>query len=96
MKSMKKVEIIMEAIYLSRVLKLFKKHSIVHYTLIRDIEGNGTHGLMMNDDVTDIGKNDYLFTVCEEEKFLQMKDEIRTFTKRFGGKCFVTDTMMLL
>jgi nitrogen regulatory protein PII len=96
MKNMKKVEIIFEAIYLKRLLDLFKKHSINSYTLIRDIEGKGSHGLMLNDDITDVGTNDYLFTACDEEKYLEIKEEIRAFTKRYGGKCFVTDTMMLL
>ena len=95
MKSMKKVEIIIAAIYLQKVLQIFKKYSITNYTLIRDIEGSGEHGLMVLDDVTDVGTNDYLFTACDEEKFLEIKDEIQKFTKRYGGACFVADTMML-
>ena len=96
MKGMKKVEIIIEAVYIKRLLDLWKKHKVDKYTLIRDIEGRGGHGLRMNDDVTDVGSNDYIFTLCDEDKYLEFKEELRSFTKRYGGKCFVSDTMMLL
>jgi nitrogen regulatory protein PII len=96
MKSMKKVEIVFEAVYLTKILKLLNKHDIVKYSLIKDLEGRGSHGLKLNDDITCVGSNDYIFTLCEEEQFLSLKEELRTFIKRYGGKCFVTDTMMLL
>lgn len=96
MKSMKKVEIIVEAVYLNRLLQLLENYKITSYTLIRDIEGRGGHGIRMNDDVTDVGSNNYIFTVCEEEVFLSIKEEIRSFVKRYGGKCIVTDAMVIL
>lgn len=96
MKNMKKVEIVFEAVYLNKLLNLLNKHKIVKYSLIKDLEGRGGHGLKMNDDVSCIGSNDYIFTLCEEEQFLAVKEDLRVFIKRYGGKCFVTDTMMLL
>lgn len=96
MKNMKKVELIIEAVYINRVLDLFNKHAISGYTIIRDIEGAGGHGLKMADDVSDVFSNDLIFTVCDEEKWIEMKEEIRVFENKYGGKCFVSDTMMLL
>lgn len=96
MKSMKKVEVIIESVYLNRLLDLFKSKGIRHYTLIKDVEGNGGHGLRMNDDVTDVGSNSYIFTVCEEETFLSLKEDIRSFVKKYGGKAIVTDAMVIL
>jgi nitrogen regulatory protein PII len=93
--AMKKVEIVVEAIYINRLLELFKKHDITRYTLIRDVEGCGSHGHMMNDSVGDVNSNDYLFTAIEEDKFLEIKEDIRTFTIKYGGKCFVSDTMVI-
>lgn len=93
---MKKVEIVVEAIYLNKMLQLLKDYGIHSYTLIRDIEGQGGHGLRLNDDVTDVGTNCYLFTACEEVLFLSMKEEIRAFVKKYGGKCIVTDAMVIL
>lgn len=92
---MKKIELVVEAIYINRLLDLFKKHSIKSYTLIRDVEGCGGHGHMQNDSVGNFNSNDYIFTAVEEEKFLEIKEGIRTFTVKYGGKCFVSDTMMI-
>ena len=72
MKNMKKIEVIVESVYLSRLLDLFRLKGITGYTIIRDIEGCGGHGLKMADEVTDVFSNNYIFTVCDEEKFLFM------------------------
>jgi nitrogen regulatory protein PII len=96
MKKMKKIEIIIESIYLNKVLDLFKKREITGYTIIRDIEGSGGHGLKPADQFSDILSNNYIFTVCEEEKLEEIREEIRSFIKKYGGKCIVTDALMLL
>lgn len=95
MKSMKKIEVIVESVYLNRFLELFKQKEITGYTIIRDIEGCGEHGLKMADEVTDVFSNNYIFTVCDEEKFLFTIEDIRTFIKKYGGKCIITDVMLL-
>lgn len=96
MKKMKKVELIIEAVYENRLLELFKDHDIHGYTLIKDIEGAGGHGLKTADDVTDVFSNIYIFTVCEEERYEKMDKDIRTFLARYGGKCMLSDVMLLL
>lgn len=96
MKQMKKVEVIIESAYMKMFLELFSKNSIKDYTLIRDIEGHGSHGLKSADDITDVFSNNYIFTVCEEHTFENMKEDVRAFIKRYGGKCIVSDVMMLL
>ncbi|RXK12825.1 transcriptional regulator [Halarcobacter mediterraneus] len=96
MENMKKVEIIIESVYINRLLDLFKNYEINGYTIIRDIEGCGGHGLRTADEVTDVFSNNYIFTVCTDSKFEEIKEEIRAFTKKYGGKCIVSDSMMLL
>ena len=93
---MKKVELIIESVYINRLLELFKKHSIIGYTIIKNIEGRGGHGLKTADDVSDVFTNIYVFTVCEENVFLAMKEEIRSFVTKYGGKCIITDAMVIL
>jgi len=96
MKSMKKVEFIFESVYMNRLLDIFKNNNISGYTIIKNIEGCGGHGLKTADDVTDVFSNNYVFTVCEKEQFLSMEKEIRAFTKKYGGKCIVSDAMLLI
>ena len=96
MKSMKKVELIFEAIYVNKVLEIFTKHDISGYTVIKDIEGYGGHGLKTADDVSGALSNIYIFTVCDADQYQSMDKDIRSFLKRFGGKCMLTDVMLLL
>ena len=96
MKSMKKVEIIIESLYMKRLLKLFEDHSITGYTVIKDLEGYGGHGLKTADDVTDVFTNILVFTVCDAEVYEKMDKDIRAFLHAYGGKCILTDVMLLL
>lgn len=96
MKKMKKVEIIVESVYINRLVELLRKNGISGYTIIRDIEGSGVHGIKTADDVSDVLSNNYLFTVCEEEKFLSMENSIKSFIKKYCGKCIVSDVMVLI
>jgi len=96
MKNMKKVELIIEAVYVNRLIELFKNHDIHGYTVIKDIEGAGGHGLRTADDVSDIFSNNYVFTVCESHQFEDMEIDIRKFLEKYGGKCMLSDVMLLL
>ena len=96
MKQMKKVEFIIEAVYVNRLIELFKRHKIYGYTVIKDIEGAGGHGLRTADDVSDIFSNNYVFTVCEKEQFDAMEVDVRKFLEKYGGKCMLSDVMLLL
>ena len=93
---MKKVEIIIESVYIKKLLKVLKSHNIAGYTIIKDIEGYGGHGFKTADDVTDVFSNILLFTVCEHEVYEQMDKEIRSLLHTYGGKCILTDVMLLL
>ena len=93
---MKKVEIIIESIYLNRLLDLFMENGVTGYTIIRDIEGYGGHGLKTADEANDLLSNNYIFTVCEEEKIENMIEKIRSFINKYGGKCILSDTQVLL
>ena len=93
---MKKVELIIESVYLNRLLELFKKHKIGGYTIIKEIEGAGGHGLKTADDVTGVFSNIYIFTVCDDSDYEMMDKDIRVFLKAYGGKCILSDVMLLL
>ena len=95
MKSQKKIEIIIESVYMNRLLDLFSKKGINAYTIIIDIEGRGGHGLKTADNVTDVNSNNYIFTVCDEDKLHFMIEDVRSFIKKYGGKCIITDVMLL-
>ena len=92
---MTKVELIVEAVYIKRVIELLANDGVEHYTIIEDIKGCGTHGLRSADDVTEISGNVYFFTLITDEKFNEIEKDIANFIKRFGGKCFISDVSVL-
>lgn len=96
MKDMKKVEFVIEAVYVKRLIELFKRHGIHGYTIVKDIEGAGGHGIRTADDVSDMFSNNYIFTVCEAKQFEKMEIDVRNFLEKYGGKCMLSDVMLLL
>ncbi|MEN8717196.1 MAG: hypothetical protein ABF301_00855 [Sulfurovum sp.] len=91
----KKVEIIIESVYLNRLVDFFNKNDVIGYTVIKNIQGAGGHGLKLNDDITDVFTNNYVFVVFEEEKLTEINESLIAFLKRYGAKCILTDIMWL-
>ena len=96
MKKMKKIEIIIESIYLNRLIELFDRKEITGYTIIRDVEGKGITGIKSADEITDVFSNNYVFTVCDEDKLMNIVEDIRRFIKKYGGRCIVSDVSWVL
>ena len=96
MKKMKKIEIILESVYLNRLIELFDKKEISGYTIIRDVEGKGITGIKSADEITDVFSNNYVFTVCDEDKLMNIVEDIRRFIKKYGGRCIVSDVSWVL
>ena len=96
MKNMKKIEITIESIYLNRLIELFDRKEITGYTIIRDVEGKGITGIKSADEITDVFSNNYVFTVCDEDKLMSIVEDIRAFIKRYGGRCIVSDVSWVL
>jgi len=93
---MKKVELVIEAVYINRLIAVLQKHDVGGYTIIKDVEGYGGHGIKTTEDVTDILSNIYLFTVCEASTYEEMDKDVRSFLHTYGGKCILSDVMLLL
>ena len=96
MKNMKKIEIIIESIYLNRLIELFDRKEITGYTIIRDVEGKGITGIKSADEITDVFSNNYVFTGCDEDKLMNIVEDIRRFIKKYGGRCIVSDVSWVL
>ncbi len=95
MKPMKKVEVVIDSIYLSRVLEVLEKTGVSGYTVIRDALGKGERGMMAGDELTDVFKNSYVFTVCSEEIAHKIAESLRPLLKKVGGVCLISDVLWL-
>ncbi|RMH07679.1 MAG: transcriptional regulator [Aquificota bacterium] len=93
MEKMKKVEIVVDSVHLGKMLELLQGSGVSGYTVIRDALGMGERGLMAGDELTDVFKNSYIFTVCTEEVANKVVERIRPMLKKFGGVCLVSDVL---
>lgn len=95
MESMKKVEIVVDSVFLNRVLEILERAGVSGYTVIKDALGKGERGIMAGDELTDVFKNSYIFTVCTEEVVNNIVQDLRPLLKKVGGVCIVSDVLWL-
>lgn len=88
-----KIEIIVEANELRRVLRVFADLGVSGYTVLRDVEGKGDRGERSGDELSGIFENVYVMTVCDEAETMPIVDAIRPALKRRGGVCIVSDCL---
>jgi nitrogen regulatory protein PII len=91
MQSIKRIEIITDAVEMREVRRVLARHGIAGYTIIRDVEGQGLRGAQTGDDLTDVFKNSYLLTTCEPAQLDALVAAIRPILKKRGGICLVSD-----
>ncbi|MFN3598994.1 MAG: P-II family nitrogen regulator [Aquificaceae bacterium] len=93
---MKKVEIVVDSVFLNRVLEILERTGVSGYTVIKDALGKGERGVMAGDELTDVFKNSYIFTICTEETVNKIVQELRPLLKKVGGVCLVSDVLWLI
>ncbi|MFN7065339.1 MAG: P-II family nitrogen regulator [Aquificaceae bacterium] len=96
MEPMKKVEIVIDSVFLNKVLEVLERSGVSGYTVIRDALGMGERGIMAGDELTDVFKNSYIFTVCTEETAKRIVEGIRPLLSRVGGACIISDVLWLV
>lgn len=96
MQSIKRIEIITDAIEMREVRRVLERLGIAGYTIIRDVEGQGVRGARTGDDLTDVFKNSYLLTTCEPAQVESLVEAIRPILKKRGGICLVSDAQWVI
>ncbi len=96
MKNAKKIEIIIESIYLPYVLDAFEALSLPGYTIINGIAGRGLHGIHDAQDFTDVSANSYIMIICEPDKTENLVSVIRSELEKYGGICLLSDIQQII
>ena len=96
MEPMKKVEVVVDSVYLNRVLDILERQGVSGYTVIRDVLGKGERGIMAGDELTDVFKNSYVFTVCSEEIAKSIAESLRPLLSKVDGVCIISDVLWLM
>lgn len=96
MEPMKKVEVVVDSVHLNKVLEILERQGVSGYTIIRDVLGKGERGIMAGDELTDVFKNSYIFTVCPEEVAKRIAENIKPILKKIGGVCIISDVFWVV
>lgn len=86
----KRIEMIVPSLELSKVLDALKQIGISDYSIMRNVIGSGERGFADND-LGRILSNDYILTTCSEVQEPQVVEIIHPILKQFGGICMISD-----
>jgi nitrogen regulatory protein PII len=96
MQTVKRVEIVTDAMETNRVLEMLDAAGVSGYTVIRDVGGKGDRGVRSGDDVTRVFQNSYVLCACTPEQLDQVVKAVRPTLKRVGGICLVSDALWVI
>lgn len=96
MKSVKRVEFIVDSHEVEPLLKTLAKINVKSYTVIREAYGNGERGLRGGDIFSGTFDNSYVLIACSEEEAKAIIEKVRPVLKQLGGMCLVSDAMWVI
>ncbi len=92
---MKKVEIVVDSLHLGKVLEFLEKQGATGYSVVKDVLGKGERGIRAGDELTDVFKNSYVFSVCDEQTARRIAQDIEKLLKKYGGVCIISDVQAI-
>lgn len=92
---MKKLEVVVDSLHLNKILELFDKEGASGYSVIKDVLGKGERGLMSGDELTDVFKNSYVFTICSDDLAQEISQKLEPLLKKYGGVCIISDVQAI-
>ncbi len=96
MKTLKRVEIVIEAIEESKVIQILKEVGIDGYTVYHHVGGSGQRGDRDSLAFGDKFENVAFVIACEPSQLGQLTEAIRPLLRKFGGMCLVSDAQWLM
>ncbi|AFZ01036.1 P-II family nitrogen regulator [Calothrix sp. PCC 6303] len=95
METVKRIEIIVNYVELSKILEGLEKSGVQGYTIIRDVAGKSDHGHHSQDLAVTMLDNVYILAFCKPERIDRIAANIGVVLNRYGGSCFISDSMEL-
>jgi nitrogen regulatory protein PII len=96
MKTAKKVEIIIESVYLPHILKTVEALALPGFTVINGVSGRGLHGIHDAQELTDVSANSYIIIICSDDHTNKLINSMRKELEKYGGICFLSDITQLI
>lgn len=96
MKRVKRVEIVVDALAVPRVVEAIEGAGVSGWTVVREVTGRGERGLRAGDDLAGVSANGYVLTACDPAELGRLVESIRPILRTFGGVCLVSDAEWLI
>lgn len=96
MKTVKRIEIVTDALELQPLLKALEGVGVSGYTVIPNVVGKGERGLRQGDELTGVFQNSYVLAACPEEILPRVLEVVRPILRQFGGVCLVSDAQWII
>jgi PII-like signaling protein len=95
MQNVLRIEIVIDATHVDRVVEILRVAGIDGYTLIRGVSGSGQRGLQRGDEITGVSNNNYVLTACPPERADAVTRALRPLLERVGGICLISEARWL-
>jgi nitrogen regulatory protein PII len=93
MYAVKRIEIMSDSIELGKMIKALEKAGVTKYTVIRNVAGKGGKGATSSDLEMTMIENDYVVAFCVPELLESVIAAIKPILNKFGGACYISDSM---
>ncbi len=96
MKTVKRVEIVIDEVKSDEIIEALREVGIDSYTLIRLVEGKGQRGNRSGGDITGVFANVLILIACEESKIDGLVKTVRPPLTEYGGLCLISEAQSVL
>jgi nitrogen regulatory protein PII len=94
--SVKRIELVIEAVEKSNVISTLKAINIHHYTIYRHVGGVGERGTRDELAFGEKFENVTFVIACPEDRLTAVIEALRPILKSFGGMCLVSDAKWVI
>ncbi len=90
-----RIEMIVVAQEVEKILNILEQEGVPGYTLIRNVIGKGDFGIVSDD--LNLGSNKlnnvFIICYCPPEKTKQVVEKIKPILNKYGGVCYISEAM---
>lgn len=96
MLSVKRIELVIEAVEKPKVIETLKSVNVHHYTVYKHVGGRGKGGDRDELAFGEKFENITFVIACPEFELVTVIEAIRPLLKRYGGMCLVSDAQWVI
>ncbi|MDO8961054.1 MAG: transcriptional regulator [Methylophilus sp.] len=94
--SIKRIELVIEAVEKSNVISTLKKINITSYTIYKHVGGSGERGARDELAFGEKFENVTFVIACPENRLSNVIESLRPILKSYGGMCLVSDAQWVI